>query len=148
VEALDVAVGELYFQAESLESAHAALEIERRAYQEFFDGGPDGYLVTDPDGVILRANARAGEFFRCGIEDLAGEMLADLIRSENRASFRRLLEGFEAAAPEGEWVGQAVPAASRPFTVALTATVVRHADRTPYRVRWSVRDISLRPALD
>ncbi len=65
-----------------------------RAYRELFEGGPDGYLVTDPDGVMLRANARAGELFRCGV------------------------------------------------------TVVRHADGTPYRVRWSVRDIGLHPALD
>ena len=42
VAALDVAVEELYFQTESLESAHQALEIERRSYQELFDGGPDG----------------------------------------------------------------------------------------------------------
>ena len=59
VTALDMAVEELYFQAESLESAHVALEIERRSYQELFDGGPDGYLVTDPRGVILRANRPA-----------------------------------------------------------------------------------------
>jgi hypothetical protein len=42
VEALDNAVGQLYFQAESLEMAHAALEIERRSYQELFEGGRTG----------------------------------------------------------------------------------------------------------
>ncbi|HET8622157.1 MAG TPA: hypothetical protein VFM14_01210 [Gemmatimonadales bacterium] len=39
VEAFDTAVEELYFQAESLESGHGVLEIERRAYQELFEGG-------------------------------------------------------------------------------------------------------------
>jgi PAS domain-containing protein len=70
VEALDAAVEELYFQSESLESAHLALEIERRSYQELFEGGPDGYLVTDPGGVILRANQRAGTLFGCSADDL------------------------------------------------------------------------------
>ncbi|HET8622156.1 MAG TPA: hypothetical protein VFM14_01205 [Gemmatimonadales bacterium] len=50
--------------------------------------------------------------------------------------------------PLGEWIGRAVPATGQAFPVALTATVVRHADGTLYRVRWSVRDISLRPGLD
>jgi hypothetical protein len=39
VEALDLAVEELYVQGESLESAHLALEIERRTYLELFEGG-------------------------------------------------------------------------------------------------------------
>jgi hypothetical protein len=42
VEPLDIAVEQLYFQAESLEAAHAALEIERRSYQELFEGGRTG----------------------------------------------------------------------------------------------------------
>jgi hypothetical protein len=53
-------VEELYFQAESLESAHLALEIERRTYQELFEGGPDGYMVTDPESMILCANRASG----------------------------------------------------------------------------------------
>lgn len=76
---------ELYFQAESLESAHLALEIERRTYQELFEGGPDGYMVTDPEGMILRANHRAGELFGCAVEELVGEMLPALVQPEHRA---------------------------------------------------------------
>ena len=142
VEALDAAVEELYGQAESLESAHGALEIERRAYQEF-EGGPNGYVVTDPEGIILRANRRAGEIFRCGVAHLIGELLHDLIR-DGAPSLRALLAEFEAREPAAEWTGRAVPIDGPPVPVALTASVVRHADRSLYRVRWSVRDIGLR----
>jgi PAS domain S-box-containing protein len=139
VDALDAAVEALYLQTESLESAHAALEVERRSYQELFEGGPDGYLVTDPGGVILRANGRAGALFRCSADDLVGELLTGLLASDDRASLQRVVCGFETGDREEEWLGLAVPAAGSPFQVALTAAVVRHVDGSVYRVRWSVR---------
>jgi PAS domain S-box-containing protein len=148
VEALDGAVEELYFQAESLEAAHQALEIERRSYQELFEGGPDGYLVTAPEGMILRANRRAGELFACTDEDLVGQMLPTLIHPDHRASLQAALGAFELRDWDSEWIGQAVSADGFGFSLALTAAVVRHADGSVYRVRWSLRDISRRPRPD
>ena len=126
VEALDIAVERLYFQAESLEMAHHALEIERRTYQELFEGGPDGYLVTDPEGVILRANRRAGELFACSAEDLVGELLPALVHDQHRPSLEAAIAAFELRDWDGEWIGQGVSASGPPFSLALTAAVVRH----------------------
>lgn len=148
VEALDVAVEELYFQAESLESAHQALEIERRSYQELFDGGPDGYLVTDPNGVIFRANARAGELFACEADDLVGQLLPSLVEPRHGPLLRATIASLENEDPSGEWIGQGVSSAGEPFSLAMTAAVVRHADHSVYRIRWSLRDISRRPMPD
>ncbi len=148
VAALDVAVEELYFQAESLESAHVALEIERKSYQELFDGGPDGYLVTDPRGVILRANRPAGVLFACEADDLVGELLPNLMRAEERASLMAAVSALSRGDWTGEWVGEAVPAEGQPYKMALTVAVVRHADGTVYRARWSLRDISRRTLPD
>jgi PAS domain S-box-containing protein len=148
VQALDVAVEELYFQTDSLEAAHLALEVERRAYQELFERGPDGHLVTDPDGLIIRANIRAGELFECAAEDLVGHPLSALARPADRASLEAAIRGLEVADWGAEWIGGAVRAGGQAFQVALTAAVVRHADRSAYRVHWSVRDISRRPSPD
>ena len=148
VQALDVAVEELYFQTDSLEAAHLALEVERRAYQELFERGPDGHLVTDPNGLIIRANARAGELFVCAAEDLVGHPLPALVRPDNRAALEAAIRGFEVADWDAEWVGTAVRAEGETFQTALTAAVVRHTDRSVYRVQWSVRDISRRPEPD
>ncbi|HEY9506391.1 MAG TPA: PAS domain-containing protein [Gemmatimonadales bacterium] len=148
VEALDSAVERLYLQAESLEMAHQALEIERRAYQELFEGGPDGYLVTDPEGMILRANRRAGELFACATDDLVGELLPALVEEQHRPSLEAAIAAFELRDWDGEWIGQGVSAAGMPFSLALTAAVVRHGDGSVYRVRWSLRDVSNRPTTD
>ena len=148
VAALDVAVEELYFQAESLESAHLALEIERKSYEELFDGGPDGYLVTDPRGVILRANQPAGVLFASTAENLVGEMLPNLMRPEDRASLAAALSALAGNDWTGEWQGVGVPATGVPFRIALTVAVVRYADGTAYRARWSLRNISRRTLAD
>jgi PAS domain S-box-containing protein len=146
VRALDVAVEALYFQTDSLEAAHLALEVERRAYREQFEAGPDGHFVTDPDGIIIRANARAGELFACPGDDLVGQPLPALVHQ--RASLQAAIERLATADWEAEWIGEAVGAHGRPFQAALTAAVVRHPDGSVYRVQWAVRDISRRPAPD
>ena len=148
VETLDIAVERLYVQAESLEMAHQALEIERRSYQELFEGGPDGYLVTDPEGVILRSNRRAGELFACSAEDLVGELLPALVQDQHRPSLEAAIAAFELRDWDGEWIGQGISASDLPFALALTAAVVRHSDGSVYRVRWSLRDVSHRPTAD
>ena len=148
VRALDVAVEALYFQTDSLEAAHLALEVERRAYRELLEAGPDGLLVSDPDGIIIRANARAGELFACHAEDLVGHPLPALVQDRDRPSLEAAIQGFEIADWEAEWIGEAVRAKGPTFQMALTAAVVRHADRSVYRVQWSARDISRRPGPD
>jgi PAS domain-containing protein len=114
VEALDIAVEQLYFQAESLEAAHQALEIERRSYQELFDGGPDGYLVTDPNGVILRANRLAGDLFACLPDDLVGELLPALVLDHHRPSLQAAIAAFDLRDWEGEWIGQGISSTGLP----------------------------------
>jgi PAS domain S-box-containing protein len=148
VQALDVAVEALYFQTDSLEAAHLALEVERRAYREQFEQGPDGHLVTDPDGMIIRANRRAGELFVCPADHLVGEPLPALVSDGDRASLEAAIEGLALTDWEAEWIGLALRAHGPPFQLALTAAVVRHGDRSVYRVQWSLRDISRRPSPD
>ena len=59
LEELHVAEEEQYQQNEALAAARLTAEAERQRYQELFDFAPDGYLVTDPDGIIQEANRAA-----------------------------------------------------------------------------------------
>ena len=81
-------------------------------------------------------------------EDLVGQPLPDPVSEENRPLLEAAIAGFELTDPRAEWIGQGVRAEGTPFQAALTAAVVRHADRSVYRVRWSLRDIGRRPQLD
>jgi PAS domain S-box-containing protein len=104
--------------------------------------------VTDPGGVILRANQRAGELFACAPQDLVGQPLPDLMAPDDRGSLEAGIGGLEIAEWDAEWIGLAVPATGRPFQLGLTTAQVRHADRSVDRVRWSLRNVSRRPVAD
>ena len=66
----------------------------------------------------------------------------------HRASLQAAIDAFELREWDAEWIGDAVSADGSCFSVALTAAVVRHADHSVYRVRWSLRDVSRRPKPD
>src|SRR5262245_15130376 len=59
LEELHVAEEEQHQQNEALAAARLTAEAERQRYQELFDFAPDGYLVTDADGIIQEANRAA-----------------------------------------------------------------------------------------
>ena len=59
IEELEVAAEELHAQTEALTAAQHELEVVAVRYRELFDLAPDGYLVTDINGVILEANHAA-----------------------------------------------------------------------------------------
>src|SRR5438552_15473537 len=61
IEELHVAEEELRQQNEALTGANEALAGERERYRGLFDFAPDGYLVTDDEGVIREANLAAAD---------------------------------------------------------------------------------------
>jgi hypothetical protein len=61
--------------------------------------------VTDPGGVILRANQRAGESFACAPQDLVGQPLPDLMAPDDRGSLEAGIGGLEIAEWDAEWIG-------------------------------------------
>ena len=73
---------ELLEQNEEMAASRQTLEEERRRYQELFDFAPDGYLVTDTEGIILDANSAATNLFNVSKSLLIGKPLAIFVRSE------------------------------------------------------------------
>lgn len=52
---------ELREQVDELSRALGNVQVERERFRELFEAAPDAYFVTDADGVIRDANARACE---------------------------------------------------------------------------------------
>lgn len=74
-EELQAAQEELLQQNGELIAARGIIEAQRQRYQELFDFAPDGYLVTDPEGVILEANHAAQAMLNIRQEFLTGKPL-------------------------------------------------------------------------
>jgi PAS domain-containing protein len=81
---LQAATVELLMQNEELASSRLALEEERRRYQELFEFAPDGYMVTDMEGIILDANSAATNLFKVSKSFLIGKPLALFVRRQER----------------------------------------------------------------
>jgi PAS domain S-box-containing protein len=129
----------LLAQAEALARAQAAVEAERRRYQELVDFAPDAYLVTDPAGRILEANRAASALFATPRTYVVGKPLTAFVAPADgpRLSQRleRLRQGAYAAGLHLE-----LRARPRRFTAELRLSAhvgpVRADDGTLCAVRW------------
>ena len=63
-------------------------------FRAVFEAAPDGILLVDPEGVILRANSRALELFGSREEELVGEPVELLVPATLRALHRKHRKGY------------------------------------------------------
>jgi PAS domain S-box-containing protein len=146
MESLRVAEEELRQQQETLRQSHDEAYEDRARLLRLFHQAPDGYLVTDHNGIIQDANARAGEILQRDPGRLTGKPLPLLIDEADRPSFRTRLMNLAQTDSREEWIGTLAPANGRRFRAALTTSVDRDAKGQVESIRWSLRDISTREA--
>jgi PAS domain S-box-containing protein len=146
VEAIET---ELAQQNEVLVATREALEIERHRYKELFELAPDGYLLTDEHGTIEEANFAAVEILGGSRRSLRGKPLAVFIERNHRAGFRRLLSGMDPGERMAN-VELTFQAGNAPAKRTVLVTAVRDEDKpgAPPRLRWILRDVSERKAVE
>lgn len=88
---LHVAAEELQQQNEALATTRQLVEAERQHYQELFDFAPDGYLVTDPEGVIREANRAVATLLDVRQDFLVGKPLLVFVAETARQRFHERL---------------------------------------------------------
>ena len=143
LEELHVAEEEQYQQNETLAAARLSAEAERQRYQELFDFAPDGYLVTDPDGIIQEANRAAAALLGVPQPRLLDQPLTGFIAEEERQAFGAFLPQLRQREGLQDCEIRLQPIAGATFPAELTVATIR----TPQGVvglRWLLRDISLR----
>lgn len=64
-------------------TAEALLEESEARYRNLFDNASDGILLFDDAGVIFKANPKILGMLGCGLEDLCGRKMTDLIHPED-----------------------------------------------------------------
>jgi len=146
VEELRVAEEEMRVQNEELSRSRLRLEAERQRYQDLFEFAPDGYLVTDLEGVILEANRAAARLLNISPRFLRKRGLGTLIASHDLSEFQTRLLGLTtpSAEPAGEWIVQMRRRPSGRFPAAITAMLFGGLLGEPPTLRWLVRDIAER----
>ena len=143
-ESLRVAEGEPQQQNEELLAARHALQEERRRQRELFDFAPDGYLVTDPTGIICEANRAAAILLKENQDSLAGKPVLLFVALEDRGRLDALLAGMAERERVEDWTLLLAPREGEPLPAAITVFAMRDTYGERTGLRWLIRDVTER----
>ena len=148
VRALGARTEEVNTLSEALEQTREQLDAQAARYLDLFELAPDGYLVTDANGVILESNRAASGLLGSPARFLYRKPVIVFVDAEQRRLVLDCLNealtvsansvvGFEAgfAPPNG-----------RPFPASVHLTASRSYGSDAVHVRWLIRDVSEREA--
>jgi len=146
VEELWVAEEEMRVQNEELSRSRLRLKAERQRCQDLFEFAPDGYLVTDLEGIILEANRAAARLLNISPRFLRKRGLGTLIASHGLSELQTRLQELTKRGGESdrEWVVQMRRRPSDRFPAAITAMLFGGLLGDAPTLRWLVRDITER----
>lgn len=142
MEEVHVLSEELAMQNNQLEVSQEMLATERQEYFELFNLAPDGYFVTDTQGVIQQINQTAGSLLYRSPRLLQGKPLAALIAQVDVQLFYTVLTQLQ----QGQAIRQ-VGLRLQPFQRPLlygSFTVAPKRDHQSQIVgfRWLFRDLT------
>jgi two-component system, LuxR family, sensor kinase FixL len=104
VEELHVHQLELELQLEDLQQAYQALESAQQRYTQLFDFAPVGYIVMNPDGLVLDANVAAGRMLDIDSEVIQGRLFSEFVARDFQdiyyLSWHRVLSQHQARSCE------------------------------------------------
>jgi PAS domain S-box-containing protein len=151
LEELYVATEELRQQNEELAATRGLVEAESRHYQELFELAPDGYMVTDPSGLIQESNENAAKLLSVRKDFLVGKPIIVYLSKQEHASFHELLGRLRQGQTTLSWQTEIQPRGAAPFPAALTISAIRDLrsnERPLIGLRWLVRDVTERQAAE
>jgi PAS domain S-box-containing protein len=140
-EALQVAEEELRLQNEELMVTRSRVEFERDRYQELFAFAPDGYLVTDQNGLIQEANQEATRLLGMSSQFLTGKTVMTFFPVDHRREMRTRL-GNLASSLVQEWTTVIQPRAGEPFDTSIRAVMTAVGPDGLALIRWRIRAIT------
>ncbi|MDD1674044.1 MAG: ATP-binding protein [Methanomicrobiales archaeon] len=109
-------------------------------YLDLFENAPDGYLVTDPSGMITEANQTISQLLRDNPKSLAGRNFSAFIIAEN-GTLPAKLEDLVRGNRINSWVTAVQPTEGELISVRINIIPVRGSRGSVESLRWTVRDV-------
>ncbi len=141
---VQLAAEELYQQNEKLIQTRNWLETERQRYQDLFEFAPDGYLVTNAEGIIQEANLAAAQLLNVSRQLLIGKPIVNFVHLEERQPFLCELSQLCQSDRVRELVVRLQQNQGEYFDAGLTVAVVRNHQGSVNSLRWLLRNINER----
>jgi len=140
-------IKELIEQNQKFTAAQRVLEAERQRYQEWFDLAPDGYLMTDPNGLIWEVNRAAAALLNTSREVLIGKPLAAVTVEGDRKRLIKMLNRLQKGKVVCEFELLVKPQSNPPLPVALSVAAMPDAGGR-LSLRWLLRDLTERKSYE
>ena len=140
LEELAVVLEELQAQNAELQAGRTALAEQTRRYRHLFETVPDGYLITDTEGMIREVNLSACEMFGRPPAAVVGRPLSIFVAPENRTAFYTQLSRVRSAGPGGHLTVDLTVTDHDAVPTSLRATHTRSQDEEPDTISWLLRD--------
>jgi len=121
----------------ALAAAREALAAERTSFQMLFEYAPDGYLVTDPLGLVVKANQMAAELFGVPRWHLVNKPITVFVALQERRAFRALLHRV-GSGKQSMFSFETDLEARGGRTFAASIRVASG----PSELRWTIRDVT------
>ncbi len=144
LEDLHVAEEELRQSNEELAATHEVLEAEKFRYQEMFAYAPDGYLVSDSQGVIREANLKAGSLLGYATIALIGKPLVVFVAKGDKKTFPDLLSQLQEQDLLIDYQTTLTPHSGDPFPASISVAGIYDPEGDLTGLRWLIRDITER----
>ncbi len=145
---VQLAAEELYQQNEELVKTRNWLEAERHHYQDLFELSPDGYLVTNTEGIIQEANLTAAKLLNVSKHFLVGKPIVNFVLLEERQQVRNELIQLSQSDRVRELLVRLQQRYGESFDAALTVAVIRNHQGKAISLRWMLRNITERQHLE
>ncbi|MEH1805120.1 PAS domain S-box protein [Nostoc sp.] len=145
---VQLAAEELYQQNEELVKTRNWLETERKHYQDLFDLAPDGYLVTNTEGIIQEANLTVAKLLNVSKQFLVGKSMISFVPLEERQHFRSEIIQLSQSNRARELLIRLQQRHGEFFDAALTVAVTRNPQGKATSLRWIVRNITERKRVE
>ncbi|MFE1746814.1 GAF domain-containing protein [Coleofasciculus sp. H7-2] len=139
---LQIATEELHQQNQDLAATRQVLEAERQRYQELFEMTPDGYLVTDPNGVILEANQVASNLLKVPQQHLVGNSLIVFVSGEAHQEFLSQLSQLQSGNETRGWKVWIQPRQGISFPATFRVAALQDSQGQVVSLRWLLQEIT------
>jgi PAS domain S-box-containing protein len=140
LEELQTSQEELRHQNQALIATQQEVELERQRYQTLFDMAPDGYVVTDLQGKIYKANHVAAQLLSTPQEYLVNKPLSALIHEHDLTLFRTRLVKLE----HGQsWEVSLNLRTGELRNLEIAVIRLKNIHKKADELLWSLHDISL-----
>jgi PAS domain S-box-containing protein len=139
---------ELRLQNEEVLTTREFMEVERQRYIDLFEYAPDGYVVTDGNGIIKEANSTAMQLLGTDRTYLIGKPMVLFVVSEDRNAFRKKLNRLKHLKSIKDWEIRLQRWRRISFHSEVSVTSVLPLSGEPPTLRWTIRDISERKRIE